>query len=412
MTTQRTTTQRITIRRISTTLAASLLLFAACGGSDSSSTSDDTEAPEPAATGTTEAADDAADDTVADDGADDAATDDASSGEFEPGDVEFRVVNTLGEPVDVYVRTSGLVEAFPIAAGVAPGEVTDFVAPPTDGVFLVTEAGAGDPTCVSGCDHFIAELSALVEQGPVHTVVLYDDEFNGPSAFDLWEEPAPGNEANANAMPPADPASGVVVVTAVSVTDADFGLRLAVAGSAGCLDPFNLENILVGGNQTPAFTYDGDSVEFVLHDNTDRECAEEPVGGPFAIDGGPGSRSHLILTGSPGDMDAIVVAMGGDASSGTEAADSDEGGEAATDDDRTLAIELMTAEVAANLPLDETQSACAAEFLVDAIGVDVLLVDGEVVDLDSLPDDAQTAASLALATAITSCGIDPAVLDG
>jgi hypothetical protein len=411
MTTRRTTTRRITTRRISTTLAASLLLLAACGGSDSASTSDDTQAPDDAAAPATAAADDTAtDDTAADDGA--TTTDGDSTGDFEPGDVEFRVVNTLAEPVDVYVRTSGLVEAFPIQSGVGPGEVTDFVAPPTDGVFLVTEAGAGDPTCVSGCDHFIAELSALDDQGPVHTVVLYDDEFNGPSAFDLWEDPAPGNEVNSNAMPPADPASGVVVVTAVSVTDADFGLRLALAGTAGCLDPFNLENILVGGNQTPAFTYDGDSVEFVLHDNADRECAEEPVGGPFAIDGGPGSRSHLILTGSPGDMDAIVVPMGDDASSDAGTTDAGESGEAATDDDRALAVELMTAEIAANLPFDDAQSACAAEFLVDAIGVDELLVDGDLVDLDSLPTEAQDAAAAALAAAVPACDIDPALLDG
>ncbi len=52
-------------------------------------------------------------------------------------------------------------------------------------------------------------------------------------------------------------------------------------------------------------------MDFVLHDNTDRECAEEPVGGPFSVDGGAGTRSHLILTGSPGNVGAIVVAMVG-----------------------------------------------------------------------------------------------------
>ena len=278
----------IRTRRVTTTLAASLLLFAACGGSD-----DATSEPDPTdGVGTTEATGDGTTggtDDIAVDATTDATTDTGDGTEYEAGDVEYRVVNVLDEPVDIYVRTTGLVEAFTIAEGVGPGEVTDFVAPPPDGVFLVTEAGAGDPTCVSGCDHFIAELSGLDDQGPLHTVVLYEDEFNGPSAFDLWEQPAADAEGNANAMAPADPASGVVVVTAVAVTDADFGLRLAVAGSAGCIDPFNLENVLVGGNQTPAFTYDGDSVEWVLHDNTDRECVDEPVGGPFVVDGGPGT---------------------------------------------------------------------------------------------------------------------------
>jgi hypothetical protein len=405
-----------TTRRISTALVASLLVFAACGGSDDTSEPDTTDEA-----GTTQAS---ADDTTADDTTDDTTgdapadtTDDSEaggSGDFEPGDVEYRVVNVLDEPVDIYVRTTGLVEAFAIAEGVQPGEVTEFVAPPSDGVFLVTDAGAGDATCVSGCDHFIAELSALDGQGPVHTVVLYDDEFSGSSAFDLWEQPEP-DETNANAMPPADPASGVVVVTGIALTDADFGLRLAVDGTPGCLEPFNLENILVGGNQTPAYTYDGDSVDLVLHANTDRECVEEPVGGAFTVEGGAGTRSHLILTGSPGDMDAIVVTMvDGEGPSDSDGDTGDGSGDegAASSEDRDLAIELMTAEVAANLPLDDAQSACTAELLVDAIGVDVLLVDGELVDLDSLPSEFDAPAEQAIITAIGECDIDPALLGG
>jgi hypothetical protein len=297
---------------------------------------------------------------------------------------------------------------------VQPGEVTDFVAPPIDGVFLVTEAGAGDATCVSGCDHFIAELSAFDDEGPVHTVVIYDDGFGGASGFDLWEQPDPSS-TSANAMPAADPASGVVVVTAIALTDADFGLRLAVDGTAGCIEPFNLDNVLIGGNQTPAFTYDGDTADLVLHANDDRECAAEPVGGPFTIDGGPGTRSHLVLTGSPGDIDAIVVTMvEGDGPTDSGGATDDGAGDegAASSEDRDLAIELMTAEVAANLPLDDAQSACTAELLVDAIGVDVLLVDGELVDLDSLPSEFDAPAEQAIITAIGECDIDPALLGG
>jgi hypothetical protein len=147
------------------------------------------------------------------------------SGEFTPGDVEYRVVNLLAEPVDLYVRTQGLVEAFLMEEGVAPGAVTDFYAPPADGIFLVTEAGAGDPECVVSCDHFIAELSPFSDDGPAHTVVLYDN-FGQAASFDLWESPSEASSGNANAMAPADAAAGVVVVTAIALTEADFGLRL------------------------------------------------------------------------------------------------------------------------------------------------------------------------------------------
>jgi hypothetical protein len=396
------------ISRTSTALVASLLLIAACGGSDDSSGSGTTDATGTTATTTGTTMDDADNEVTATTVDADA---DPASGDFEPGDVEFRVINVLDEPVDIYVRTSGLVEAFTIAEGVAPGQVTDFVAPPADGVFLVTEAGAGDATCVSGCDHFIAELSVVDDAGPWHTLVLYDDEFNGASAFDLWEQPEPTSEGNANAMPPVDPARGVVVVTAIALTDADFGLRPAIVGTSGCLEPFNLDNVLVGGNQTPAFTYDGSSVEFVLHSNDDRECIEEPVGGPFTIDGGAGTRRHLILTGSPNDMEAIVVPMvDGDGPAGSDAAGTDDGEQATSSEDRDLAIELMTAEVAANLPLDDAQAACTAELLVDALGVDVVLVDGALVDLDSLPTEFDGPAERAVLAAISDCDIDPALL--
>ncbi len=395
---------------VSTALAAAMLFVAACGGSDDSSADSEiqgtTEPAEASADGSVENA--GANNTTAASGTADLGDAAGSAGDFEPGDIEFRVVNVLDEPVDLYVRTTGLVEAFAVAEGVEPGTVTDFVAPPTNGVFLVTEAGAGDATCVSGCDHFIAELPAFEEDGSAHTVVLYTNEAGEPSAFDLWEQPGAGSIESANAMAPSDPTSGVVVVTAIALSDADFGLRLAVDGVPGCLEPFNLENILVGGNQTPAFNYDGDSVALVLHENTDRECADEPVGGPFSVDGGPGTRSHLILTGSPGDMEAAVVAMVGD--EGTSG--SDQRDQATSSGDRGLAIELMTAEVASNLPLDDEQAACTAELLVDAIGVDVLLVSGALVDLDTLPTEFDAPAQQAIFDAVSECDIDPELLGG
>lgn len=56
----------------------------------------------------------------------------------------------------------------------------------------------------------------------------------------------------------------------------------------------------------PAFTYTGDTVALVLHDSSDSDCVEEPVGGPFTVDGGPGARSHLLLTGSPGPFGRVA----------------------------------------------------------------------------------------------------------
>ena len=61
------------------------------------------------------------------------------------------------------------------------------------------------------------------------------------------------------------------------------------------------------GGDDDASTGDGDPAEVLLDDRDDLECAGEPVGGPFTIEGGPGSRTLLLLTGSPGDLDALVV---------------------------------------------------------------------------------------------------------
>jgi len=340
------------LARASMALVASMALIAACGGGSDDSSSEPVATDAPIVTDEPVGVDSGATDDTISPATSDSSGGVGSAGDFEPGDIGFRVVNALDEPVDIYVRTSGLVEAFTIAEGVEPFAVTDLVAPPTDGTYVVTEAGAGDPTCVMECDHFIAELTAFGDDGPVHTVVLYNDDTGEPAAFDLWEQPEPGSDGNANAMAPADPAHGVVVVTAIALADAEFGLRLGLAGAPGCLEPFNLENVLIGGNPTPAFTYDGDSVDLVVHDNSDLECTEAPVGGTFTIDGGPGTRNHLILTGAPHDMSAIVVPM--IAADGATTSSGDEG--ATSDGDRDVAIEQMAIEAAANLPLDDTRT--------------------------------------------------------
>jgi hypothetical protein len=71
----------------------------------------------------------------------------------------------------------------------------------------------------------------------------------------------------------------------------------------------------------------------------------------------------------------------------------------------------MADEAATNLPLDDAQSSCTAPLLVDAIGVDVLPVDGELVDPDWLPVEYDAAAQ-ALVTVIDDRDIAPAQLCG
>ncbi|HUE45463.1 MAG TPA: hypothetical protein VMO81_04350, partial [Aestuariivirgaceae bacterium] len=78
-----------------------------------------------------------------------------------PGTIQFRVVNLReeGTPVDVYVRTMGLVQAAPVQMGLGYAEVTDYFAPPDPGTVVITTAGAGDPTCVAECPHIISSSS-------------------------------------------------------------------------------------------------------------------------------------------------------------------------------------------------------------------------------------------------------------
>jgi len=86
--------------------------------------------------------------------------------------------------------------------------------------------------------------------------------------------------------------------------------------------------------------------------------------------------------------------------------------ESADPDTLALANELMSASVQANLGLPKEQADCAAVFMVNAIGADILVVDGELVDLDSLPAEAQQAGAAAIAEAVPNCGITvPSVAD-
>ena len=391
-----------------------VLTLGACGdGDDSADDAGATVAPSEttvqtsdAATATTAADDEVATETTMAD--DEVATEttmaDDALGEadaFEPGAEIFRVVNLTAEPTDIYVRTTGLLEGFEIQPGLAPGETTEYFAPPQDGSVIVTTAEAGDPTCVSGCDHIIADISVWDDTGDTFTVLLHDAD-GEPEAYDFWEETG-ANTESANAMVAADPSTGQFVAVAVDVADSRFGMRLGLSDVDGCVEPINLNGgILVGGNQTPAYVYDGDSTEVYLYDNLDDTCTGEPVGGPFAITGEPGTRTFLFLTGTPGDLDAIVLPFGRD-----EGVDANNG---LADGEPTIVdgddpVEMLTQQFQNEFGFAADEASCLAQFLVEELSDLTEVENGELVELPTTPEN-QERLRIALDDGVVMCGID------
>jgi len=76
---------------------------------------------------------------------------------------------------------------------------------------------------------------------------------------------------------------------------------------------------------------------------------------------------------------------------------------------RDEAIDLMGAEVNVTFGLGEPQADCVAELLVNRIGEDLLVVDGDLVDLNSFPDGVNQLAGQALIASVAQCGINPSV---
>jgi hypothetical protein len=226
------------------------------------------------------------------------------------GEIKFRVVNLWRDdsgapsPVDVYVRTQGLVQAAPVIAPLVYGAATDYFMPPDPGKVVVTTAGAGDPTCVASCPHFISESSTNFGEGDARTVILYGD-----GALELWENPDPASVGvTGNAVPPADASTALVLVVGVALVDADFGLHLGFAGTEGCQPNRVSESIIVGGNQITVYGFDG-SADVLLYAADDYDCTRDPVGGPFTVSGPAGTRSLLVLSGAPGDIEALTLEL-------------------------------------------------------------------------------------------------------
>ena len=254
------------------------------------------------------------------------------------------------------------------------------------------------------------------DDGPTHTVLLYEDASGDRSAYDLWEEAPTDRSGSANYMEPADSSTALGIVHTDTIgTDEFLGYRITVDNIDNCLEPYAESAVLIGGNQTVPFAL-GNATEFSIHDNGDKECAEAPVGGPFPFNGAPGSRDHIILTGEPGAVEALVLPMANTAGS-TDLAGDDAGStgsagdvEAVSSPERDIAMVLMADEAAANFALDATQSSYLGALIVDAIGSDIRVTDGVLVDLDTLDESVNALAGQAVVESIDACGIDPAVL--
>lgn len=402
-------------RRLAAVLTTVLVLASCGGGSDDATEATPDEVPATDATDSAsesgeadeEATPDAEDpvDSGDSEGAGVDETDEAADATFEPGEVEYRAVNLLDEPVDLWVRTSGFVEAFPIQKSLQPGEVSDFVAPPADqGRFLVTVEGATDATCVIDCDDFISELTSYPEEGPARTVLLYPNDSGEPEGFEFWELPTADAFESGNSMVDADPATALAAISAVAIREPDFGYRVSTDIADVCLPDLDDSSFLIGGNQVIPYDF-GQASEFTIHGFDDQDCTGEPVGGPFPFSGLPGDRFHVMLHGTPGALEALVLPMVDGLPDTSTAPDADP---AARDE----AVGLMGGEVAANFELDDASATCLAELIVDRIGPDILVVDGELVDLDGLGDDVTELAGAALVESIDTCGIDPSVFGG
>ena len=204
--------------------------------------------------------------------------------------------------MDVYVRTQGLVEAAPVLLALPYGETTDNFAPPDPGTVVVTTVGAGDPTCVISCPHFIVESSTNFGEGNARTIILYGD-----GSLELWHNPEPASVGTmGNALAPSDPSAALLFVVAVAVPEADFGLHLGFDGEAGCQADRKSGGVLVGGNQISVFAFP-QTADVLLYGTGDPDCAQEPVGGPFDVSGAAGSRTLLVLGGKLGEMSGLVL---------------------------------------------------------------------------------------------------------
>jgi hypothetical protein len=222
-----------------------------------------------------------------------------------PGSIAYRVLNQTASPVDVYLRSQGLVQAEPAALGLEPGDLTDALFPPDPGAVVVLPAGEGDATCVSGCS-FLAESTTTFGEGDLRIVVVGQD-----GATEFWANPdAASVGAVANALAPADPDRALVIVDAGGMADAAFGLNVGIEGIEGCVADAAGSNMLLGGTSVVAYPVPAEGGALSVYPAADKTCTGPASGGPLAIAPAPaGSRTFLTLWGAAGAAEGLAIPL-------------------------------------------------------------------------------------------------------
>ncbi|MFT6291478.1 MAG: hypothetical protein ACJAR2_002080 [Ilumatobacter sp.] len=72
----------------------------------------------------------------------------------------------------------------------------------------------------------------------------------------------------------------------------------------------------------------------------------------------------------------------------------------------------MADEVSSEFGSVEPEAMCVPTLVVDRIGPDLLVIDGALVDLDSLGDAVNDPAGAAFVASVDESGIDPSVFGG
>lgn len=222
-----------------------------------------------------------------------------------PGAIAYRVVNETSAPVDVYIRTQGLVTAQIAQASLVPGAVSTDLFPPDPGTVVVLPQGSGDPTCTSGCG-FLAESSTNFGEGDLRILVVGADG----TAPEFWANPKPASVGTiANALPPADPAQPLVIIDAGGMADAKFGLQVGFGGG-GCVADVAASGLVLGGTNVLAYAFDPAGASLGVYPMADKGCKGAPVGGPFPIPAATaGSRTLLLLWGPAGAAQGMAMPL-------------------------------------------------------------------------------------------------------
>jgi hypothetical protein len=220
------------------------------------------------------------------------------------GSIGYRIVNQTNAPIDVYVRSQGIVRASLAKAALGPVEVTDELFPPEPGEIVVLPAGAGDPTCVISCD-FAAEATSNTGEGKHRILVV-----RGADSTEYWADPKPASVGTAgNALRPADATRPLVIIEAGGVADGKFGLRVSW-GPGGCVEALDAAGLMLGGTNVLAYAIDPAGGALRLFAGSDTTCSGASVAGPFAVAAAAaGSRMFVIAWGGTGAVKAVVLPL-------------------------------------------------------------------------------------------------------